>query len=451
VRTRFARRRIPVVALAAAVLVLPALPADPVSAQPAPEAAVSVVQVIDGYGESGTFAFPESVHVAPSGHVYVADTGHNVIVHLDATGTLVDLIGGSGADPGEVNHPYQVAVDDAGNVYVADGFNYRVQKFDAAGDFVASVSVGANKIPTGIAVAGGEVFVANTTDNRIQVYDDSLSGGVLRNIGTFGTGNGQLQGPRNIDVAGGRLYVADQFNDRISVFNATTGAFVRKIGSEGTTAGRFESPLGVTADAAGNVIVADTFNSRVQRFLPNGRYAESWNVFSGGLDFDAAGRVYVVATTANLVRLYQPGDGVLVDARIRVANLALRGNDIYDPQAGNSQIGVATVPPGSTVRYTLTFQNDSAAPDRIRVRTTPPARHFTVRYLRGAQNVTAAVHAGTLQSPVLAPQGVFTLTAQVTVRGTAPRGSANIRLITATSVNRAAVRDAVKMSTVRRT
>jgi sugar lactone lactonase YvrE len=426
--------------------IAPLLVATPAGA--GPEAAAVVVDHLE---DGQTFHQPESVHVAPSGHVYVADTGINRIVRFDAAGEFVAAYGSTGSGNGQLNHPYQVTVDADGNMYVADGFNYRVQKLDPDGAFVAAVPLDGTDIPTGIAVLDGQVYVANHTDNRIQVYDDSLTGGVLRTISSFGTTNGLLQGPRNLDIANGRLYVADQFNDRISIFTAATGAFVRKIGSEGDTAGRFESPLGVAAEADGTVFAADTFNQRIQRFTPAGRYVEEvGGTYSAGLDVAADGRIYVANTLGNSVDVYQRGDGVLVDARIQVGNGALRGNDVYDRTAGNHQIGVRTVAPGTTVRYTLTFQNDSTAPDRIRVRAPRPATRYSVVYRRGTQNVTAAMHAGTLQSPVLAPQAVFTITAQVTMARAAQPGQNNIRVITATSVNRPTVRDAVKMSTVRR-
>jgi hypothetical protein len=46
---------------------------------------------------------------------------------------------------------------------------------------------------------------------------------------------------------------------------------------------------------------------------------------------------------------------------------------------------------------------------------------------------------------------VFTVTARITIKATAPRGSAQIRKLTATSVNRPGVRDVVVMTAVRRT
>lgn len=49
---------------------------------------------------------------------------------------------------------------------------------------------GAFQDPTGIAVAGQEVFVADLRDGRIQVF--YLSGNFLRSFGQPGEGQGEL-------------------------------------------------------------------------------------------------------------------------------------------------------------------------------------------------------------------------------------------------------------------
>jgi DNA-binding beta-propeller fold protein YncE len=64
-----------------------------------------------------------------------------------------------------------VAVDASGNVFVADTGNDRIQKFDDGGTFV---SAWGTPSPGGLAVdASGNVFVADELDDRIQKFDNS--------------------------------------------------------------------------------------------------------------------------------------------------------------------------------------------------------------------------------------------------------------------------------------
>ena len=129
--------------------------------------------------------------------------------------------------------------------------------------------------PTGIAIAGNEVFVADSRNNRIQVFD--LDGRFLRQFGTAGTGMGQLGRPMNLTIRDGRLYVPEYFNDRIQVFK-TDGTSQRIIGSPGSHPGQFNAPGGVAVSADGSIFVADFYNQRVQKLSRDGSFIRQWGV-----------------------------------------------------------------------------------------------------------------------------------------------------------------------------
>ena len=62
------------------------------------------------------------------------------------------------------------------------------------------------------------------------------------------------------------MFVADSLNNRVQVFDSS-GHFITKWGSLGTGDGQFDSPYGIAVDSStGNVFVADTFNNRIQVF-----------------------------------------------------------------------------------------------------------------------------------------------------------------------------------------
>ncbi|HEY5567095.1 MAG TPA: hypothetical protein VIM81_07610 [Gammaproteobacteria bacterium] len=96
--------------------------------------------------------------------------------------------------------------------------------------------------PTGIAVAGSEVFVADARNGRIQVFD--FDGNLIRIFGEPGEKLGELGRPMNLAVAGGRLYVPEYFNDRIQVF-ALDGTALAMIGTAGTGPGELSAPGGI--------------------------------------------------------------------------------------------------------------------------------------------------------------------------------------------------------------
>jgi DNA-binding beta-propeller fold protein YncE len=127
--------------------------------------------------------------------------------------------------------------------------------------------------PTGIAVADGEVFVADARNGRIQVFD--LEGNFRRAFGAPGKNPGQLGRPMNLTIEGDELYVPEYFNDRIQVFGLD-GTARRIVGKAGDGPGEFNAPGGVAVAPDGDLFVVDFYNQRVQRLEADGTFVRQW-------------------------------------------------------------------------------------------------------------------------------------------------------------------------------
>jgi secreted PhoX family phosphatase len=124
--------------------------------------------------------------------------------------------------------------------------------------------------PEGIAVdsSSGNVYVADTGNNRIQVFS---SNGTF--ISEWGGGytpraiNGSFDRPSDIVLdQAGNVYVADTGNNRIQTFSSN-GTFISVLGRDGDANGTLRSPEGIAVDSSsGNVYVADTGNNRISVF-----------------------------------------------------------------------------------------------------------------------------------------------------------------------------------------
>jgi DNA-binding beta-propeller fold protein YncE/plastocyanin len=266
----------------------------------------------------GKLRWPEGIAVDQQGHVYVADTGNNRIQVFSSNGTYISKWGKYGSGNGTLNLPTGIAVDPlSGNVFVADTGNDRVQIFSSNGTLISifkrsSPGVPGNgslSHPHGIAVdQQGHVYVADTGNNRIQVF--SSNGTYISKFpskwGEFGTGNGTLTSPEGVAVdQQGHVYVADTGNNRIQVFSSN-GTYITKWGEFGTGNGTLRSAKGIAVDQQGHVYVADTGNNRIQVFSSNGTYITKWGSygvdkqymrFPEGIAVDQQGHVYVADTT----------------------------------------------------------------------------------------------------------------------------------------------------------
>lgn len=132
--------------------------------------------------------------------------------------------------------------------------------------------------PTGIAVAGDRVFVADARNSRIQVF--SVEGAFLY---AFPEADDAiiLGRPMNLDISGDQLFVADYDRDEALVFTLD-GAFVRAFGAEGEAEGLLDSPSGIAALADGGAVVVDFYGRRLQSFDATGSFRSA---LAGGRTF----------------------------------------------------------------------------------------------------------------------------------------------------------------------
>jgi hypothetical protein len=148
--------------------------------------------------------------------------------------------------------------------------------------------------PTGVAVdAEGNLYVADQDNNVIRKIAPSGTNWVVTTIagGTQGSMDGfdtsaQFSGPSGIAIDNaGNLYVADQFNSIIRriIPQGTHWLVVTLAGTPGVPgntdgaggAARFSSPTGIAVDGGDNVYVADEVNNNIRMITPT---ASNWMV-----------------------------------------------------------------------------------------------------------------------------------------------------------------------------
>jgi len=120
--------------------------------------------------------------------------------------------------------------------------------------------------------------------------------------GSPGSGDSQFDAPRGVTVDGsGYVYVADSNNSRIQKFTGS-GVFVAKWGSDGTGNGQFKRPYGMTVDNAGFIYVVEAGNFRIQKFTSTGVFVAKYGgpgtgdgQFDDphGIAVDSSGNIYV--------------------------------------------------------------------------------------------------------------------------------------------------------------
>jgi hypothetical protein len=138
---------------------------------------------------------------------------------IEKLGTIVAITADPAGGP-LVAVAVAIAADPAGGAVVAVNINnnYYVFRYGVGYELLTGWEVVAGVIETnGIAVGpNGTVFVNINNSHRTVAY--SASGEYIGEFGSEGTGPGQFLYPTGIAITGGLLYVADSGNHRIQVF-----------------------------------------------------------------------------------------------------------------------------------------------------------------------------------------------------------------------------------------
>jgi DNA-binding beta-propeller fold protein YncE len=215
-------------------------------------------------------------------------------------------------------------------VYVTDTWNHRVQKFTADGRFIRTWGQYGQPIlelpesasflwgPRGIAVdARGQVFVADTGNKRIVVFDKD--GNYITEFGTGGFDPGQFDEPVGIAIApSGTVYVTDTWNQRIQAFiPSETGDFYIPTIQWDVNAWFGQSLDNKPFIAVGvneNVFITDPENARVIEFKSNGEFVRTWGAFgsgpeeiglAAGIAIDPLGFIWVTDAGNNRILRYR--------------------------------------------------------------------------------------------------------------------------------------------------
>lgn len=254
----------------------------------------------DGTGTNARFNTPQHLAVDSSGNVYVADGSNHTIRKVTPAGVVTTLAGSAGntgstdatGSAARFNYPRGIAVDAAGNVYVGDHSNHTIRKVTPAGVVTTFAglagatgttdntgSLARFYLPFGLAVdSTGTLYVGDYGNLLVRTITtggtvSSLAGSAGVSGSADGTGtNARFYTPMAIAVnAAGKLFIGEYGNDTIREMPA--GGLVTTIGglagNSGSTDGagptaRFNAPVAVAVDSAGNVYVADSNNHTVR-------------------------------------------------------------------------------------------------------------------------------------------------------------------------------------------
>jgi DNA-binding beta-propeller fold protein YncE len=240
--------------------------------------------------------------VEMTGHKVRKIDGKGVLTTVAGTGAKGDAGDGGPATQAQFNGMHSLAVTPGGEVYLADTWNCRVRKIDARTGLITTVAGTGQKGFSGdggpavkaqfggiycvaLDPQGQRLYLADLDNRRIRVID--LATGTVSTV----AGNGQrgvppdgaaarsapLVDPRAVAVdAGGNVYILERNGHALRVVDpagkirTVAGTGKKGFGGDGGDAllALFSGPKHLCVDLDGNVIIADSDNHVIRKYLP---------------------------------------------------------------------------------------------------------------------------------------------------------------------------------------
>ena len=314
-----------------------------------------------GDGGPSTLAWlatPNGVALDSSGNLYIADSTNHRVRKVDSgvistvAGTGIRGYSGDGgqATAAQLDFPDRVVVDSSGNLYISDSSANRIRKVDSSGVITTVAGTGTGgysgdtgqataaqiRTPQGIALdSSGNLYIADTTNNRIRKVDTS---GVITTVagnGSYGySGDGgqatsaRLRRPEGVAVdSSGNLYIADSRSHRIrrvdtsGVITTVAGNGLRGVSGDGgaATSANIGWPSDVNVDGSGNLYISQLNDDRIRKVNSSGiisTVAAGDNTFGGDggraisallrfptdVAVDSSGNLYIADTSNHRIR-----------------------------------------------------------------------------------------------------------------------------------------------------
>ena len=169
-------------------------------------------------GHLRCFDEPNDIAFGPDGEIYVSQghgKGESRLLMFDPDGRFIKTWGGEGSAPGQFRVPHSVLTTADGQLFVADRSNQRIQVFDREGNFVRESRHPGT--PCGLCMCRDQrhMFLAHGHTGKIMKLD--LDGTVLGITGGQGKGPNQYGEAHFIAAANDEsaLYIADPLNWRV--------------------------------------------------------------------------------------------------------------------------------------------------------------------------------------------------------------------------------------------
>jgi DNA-binding beta-propeller fold protein YncE len=203
------------------------------------------------------------------GQIFVCDTTISAVEIVDLAKRRIHYFKPGGE--ATLGTPINIAIDTDGTRYITDTRRNQVLIFAKDERYLGALGARDEMRPVGVAVSSKRLYVTDLNNHCLRVYDKA-NRELLFTVPRDGDDErAQLFGPTNVALdPAGNIYVSDTRGFFVNVYDPE-GKYIRTIGEQGLSPGKFSLPKGIAVDRAGRVYVVDANTQVIQLFDEQGR------------------------------------------------------------------------------------------------------------------------------------------------------------------------------------
>lgn len=252
--------------------------------------------------------------VVINNRTYVSTGNDGKIAIFDKDGKFIKYFTNQRRGP---FYPYGMTVVN-NQLYVADAGSRLIRIFDLDGNYVKDFAPKKVLLPTDVAFYDNKFYVIDSGPQCVRVFDAQGNQTLL--FGKESNKNkpkekkpSEFYFPNGIGVSGDKIYVADSDNSRIQIFDLK-GKFLKEINKDKNGDNILNIPRSIALDKNGNIFTANNmgheiviFNDKAEEvtsFSNGEKDGDSLNL-PNGIFIDDANKAYVPEFAGNRVLVYQ--------------------------------------------------------------------------------------------------------------------------------------------------
>lgn len=221
-----------------------------------------------------------------------------------------------------LERPLAIAADSKGRVFITDNETVTTYIFDFKQQNVTALGgeslAGVVRHLTGVAVdALDNIYISDASSRKVHVVSPDNQVIKVLDLSKHMSHIGKFA----IDKTRNRLILPDLKENKIVVTDLD-GNHLLSFGKRGDADGEFNLPQGVSVEKDGTIVVADSFNARIQRFTPQGEFKSKFGrrgdgpgefAIIKGVAVDSEDHIYITDGKLNLFSIFSNNGDFLLN------------------------------------------------------------------------------------------------------------------------------------------